>query len=1338
MAETLDRRCDGFEKEVQTDFRSWGCQDGWPYLRLIEVKTSDSRCLLKGGKIRSVLAQLAQRIGEIPLENTDQAGKHVLVQCRLVYNKIPGHNCTAEGCVGKLSRFPEYKALEKAIRDRNHGSDIKNHLELQTFIPLNFSRKDVLGELSFLEKEHRPILKALRDVETADFVRSIFGLIIPYYEKVEKMRLGRAGESSLSLSQIVHKQADTTSLLRSALEQALTRARFLEEWQRQDLGIQSAQARAESLLREARARRRLSVPEPPQEVTLPENKDVRQTLTILDMLCTMSPAPVFPTLKDVEIFPREDGNYAICTYDRPAGMFPVHTYLRYHRPNHHDRVLLILSFASFLCRLCDQGIGLTVFRSDQPQYRDWYFIRETDSGPHFLMGDLGALRLFNSGSSILAPNWIEGKVVATAIRCLYYGANDLARIHRSALFRTPWNDNVVLDIAEWLERSNPIIGAADLKRELEQVFEDETKHWPILCDSVDIKFIEDVVTAGDDSVVRLLSTAETRPTALLTDHSRLHKSVHYALWPHAQIGMISSSEGSVRLVNYTPYHTVRWAGSQDRDKAIAATMEPGKLPAPLAGRKSAMERQGLVFTGFCDPEHVRDVIANVFGLPYQTFITWLATQLDHHAQHLVRIPKSLQVDIELTHRQRDRVRELEASWITYQRVSESASPVIGDLDVTTFLVERDNLVNVLSRAKYELTDCKGLVIYDELLGRIGSIVEVQAVTANTMAGIQVRMRRDPQELPKQGLLRMIDAGLDASIKADEAVVRELEFALQAGPAAKDRPVRHAWDLLQPILRDEVKNQLSKGNSAENIQKLESTDGWLIVTGAAGTGKTQYVAKRVESFLDSVVSIAFPPPRVLVVAATHYALDNFLREFKEVTRGRIVPYRYVSPSRLDTLLEERRVDPAILHESRTHYQQELQVALGERYSEWLRTNGEKEMTDRTGIHDLERRLAHIKQTSLFPTTVLVSPQAVMIPSHERFRFTRLHYVRRWPARELDGLMLSLEQRMEAVGNALTDLDVDPEASHHVTMEPHSLLAERNECFSAPLVATTLGGMDHLPDVPYDMIVFEEASQIGPLKVLKTLSKVLRANGAGRYPQVIFSGDPNQLAPYDEPEVNPGDLDVRSILDLIDKPAVKHLTLTTQHRMNHGISNLVSALFYPGQTWDPVRAQVSTGGVWWIDTTTLPAREKAERRGRSQRNRAESVIVQKLVVWLRNIGVKNILVVSPYMAQTYDLTFVLDDQISIRTVDGCQGRTAEAVVVSLVSPKPFAVESRRLNVAMSRASDYLFLVGDLEPLLYDLIFSASSSLTRLPDFFGPAGQYRERVIQVPTIDNWEFSP
>ena len=62
------------------------------------------------------------------------------------------------------------------------------------------------------------------------------------------------------------------------------------------------------------------------------------------------------------------------------------------------------------------------------------------------------------------------------------------------------------------------------------------------------------------------------------------------------------------------------------------------------------------------------------------------------------------------------------------------------------------------------------------------------------------------------------------------------------------------------------------------------------------------------------------------------------------------------------------------------------------------------------------------------------------------------------------------------------------------------------------------------------------------------------------------------------------------------------------------------------------------------------------------------------------------------------------VEVRTVDGYQGREKEVVVVSLVRSNPrgavgFLEESRRLNVAVTRARRCAIIIGDAMTLATD---------------------------------------
>ena len=100
-----------------------------------------------------------------------------------------------------------------------------------------------------------------------------------------------------------------------------------------------------------------------------------------------------------------------------------------------------------------------------------------------------------------------------------------------------------------------------------------------------------------------------------------------------------------------------------------------------------------------------------------------------------------------------------------------------------------------------------------------------------------------------------------------------------------------------------------------------------------------------------------------------------------------------------------------------------------------------------------------------------------------------------------------------------------------------------------------------------------------------------------------------------------------------------------------------------------------------------------------------------------------VISPYSAQVRLLRELLpDNTLEIDTVDGFQGREKEAVVISLVRSNRngelgFLTDTRRMNVALTRARRKLIVVGDSSTL------ASHEFYFRLLEFF-------ERIIFPPS--------
>ena len=88
-----------------------------------------------------------------------------------------------------------------------------------------------------------------------------------------------------------------------------------------------------------------------------------------------------------------------------------------------------------------------------------------------------------------------------------------------------------------------------------------------------------------------------------------------------------------------------------------------------------------------------------------------------------------------------------------------------------------------------------------------------------------------------------------------------------------------------------------------------------------------------------------------------------------------------------------------------------------------------------------------------------------------------------------------------------------------------------------------------------------------------------------------------------------------------------------------------------------------------------------------------------------------VIAPYRAQVASLrrNCIKSSNIKIGTVDGFQGKESDIVIFSVTRTAGsyrFLADKRRLNVALSRAKNRIYIVGDSnyterEPLLKDVI-------------------------------------
>lgn len=195
------------------------------------------------------------------------------------------------------------------------------------------------------------------------------------------------------------------------------------------------------------------------------------------------------------------------------------------------------------------------------------------------------------------------------------------------------------------------------------------------------------------------------------------------------------------------------------------------------------------------------------------------------------------------------------------------------------------------------------------------------------------------------------------------------------------------------------------------------------------------------------------------------------------------------------------------------------------------------------------------------------------------------------------------------------------------------------------------------------------------------------------------------------------------------------LSVQYRMNDAIMRLPSRQFYDGTLvadasvrghtladLPGVAAALSDSGnpttpealrvVEFWDTAGAGWEEELEPDGESKQNPREAVWVVDQVGRLTAAGVRpdQIGVIAPYSAQVRLLRNRLRlDGLEIDTVDGFQGREKEAIVICLVRSNGageigFLADTRRTNVALTRARRALRVVGDSATLSVNPFYSA----------------------------------
>ena len=265
-----------------------------------------------------------------------------------------------------------------------------------------------------------------------------------------------------------------------------------------------------------------------------------------------------------------------------------------------------------------------------------------------------------------------------------------------------------------------------------------------------------------------------------------------------------------------------------------------------------------------------------------------------------------------------------------------------------------------------------------------------------------------------------------------------------------------------------------------------------------------------------------------------------------------------------------------------------------------------------------------------------------------------------------------------------------------------------------------------NMEYDYCIIDEAAKCNKLDLLipVTMGK-----------KIVLVGDHKQLYPMLETEEIKDKMTLEEIQELkndilfkemYEKNVPDHykIMLDRQYRMRPLISGFVSEQFYNGAL-KCEKDSSNESSMIWIDS------EDAEEvpRGKSFENPKEARIIVSL---LKTLDEKygsgtEVGVICTYKSQANYIKSLIKDrkwvniQLECSTVDAFQGKEKHTIIFNIVRSKSinsFVRDENRVNVAVSRAQEALYVVGNADLMKR----SDAGVLSKLYDYIREKGETR----------------
>ena len=242
--------------------------------------------------------------------------------------------------------------------------------------------------------------------------------------------------------------------------------------------------------------------------------------------------------------------------------------------------------------------------------------------------------------------------------------------------------------------------------------------------------------------------------------------------------------------------------------------------------------------------------------------------------------------------------------------------------------------------------------------------------------------------------------------------------------------------------------------------------------------------------------------------------------------------------------------------------------------------------------------------------------------------------------------------------------------------------------------------------FSCVIVDEATQCNELDVLIPLQFMIT--------KLVLVGDPNQLPAVVKSPLLQGNGFGRSLFERFELFFSENcnnenpiMRLDTQYRMHPQICHFPNISFYMGKLLTNPEVELRSESILnpYLLFHISYGQETSNKPGQIINTKEIEFVSAIIDELLTKFDASSIGVITPYQAQLKEITKSISKQtekIEVKSVDGFQGKEKEIIIISCVRSKSktgtigFLSNSKRINVAITRAKKALYIVGDVDSL------------------------------------------